>query len=79
MLEAIEHAVERNLVSLPKAIAQGTTNVAKAIPLLAPNLGLLEKGYTADILVTAYPQVSKVERIYIDGKLVAKDGKRLTN
>ncbi|MCQ1529618.1 amidohydrolase family protein [Lutispora saccharofermentans] len=79
MLEAIEHAVERKLVSLPKAIAQGTKNVTEALPLLAPNLGLLQKGYTADILVTAYPQVSKVERIYIDGRLVAKDGKRLLN
>ncbi|MPN58358.1 hypothetical protein SDC9_206062 [bioreactor metagenome] len=78
MLEAIEHSVNRKLVSLPKAVSQGTKNVTEALPLLAPNIGLLQKGYTADILVTDYPQVSKVQRIYIDGKLVAKDGKRLS-
>lgn len=77
MLEAVEHGVELGLVSLPKAIAQCTKNVTEAIPLLAPNLGQLKEGYTADVLVTAYPEVSKVERIYIDGRLVAKDGKRL--
>lgn len=77
MLEAVQHGVENGLVSLPKAIAHCTKNVADAIPLLAPNLGQLKEGYTADVLVTSYPEVSKVERIYIDGKLVAKDGKRL--
>ncbi len=77
MLEAVEHGVELGLVSLPKAIAQCTKNVTEAIPLLAPNLGQLKEGYTADVLVTSYPNVSNVERIYIDGKLVAKDGKRL--
>lgn len=77
MLEAVQHGVEKGLVSLPKAIAQCTKNVTEAIPLLAPNLGQLKEGYTADVLVTSYPNVSNVERIYIDGKLVAKDGKKL--
>ena len=30
---------------------------------------------TADIVVTEYPQLKNVERVYIGGKLVAKDGK----
>lgn len=77
MLESVEHGVELGLVSLPKAIAQCTKNVTEALPLIAPNLGQLKEGYTADVLVTSYPNVSNVERIYIDGKLVAKDGKKL--
>lgn len=77
MLQAMEFGVENGLVSIEKAVAQGTTNVTKAIPKIAPNLGLLKKGYTADILITAYPEVSKVEKIFIDGKLVAENGKRL--
>lgn len=77
MLEAMQHGVEKDLISLPKAIALGTTNVTKAIPGIAPELGLLQKGYIADVLVTAYPEISKVERIYIGGKLVAEDGKRV--
>ncbi len=74
MLEAIEYGVNNKIVSLPKAVAQGTKNVAEAIPLLAPNLGQLKPGFTADVLVTSYPNVAQVERIYIDGKLVARNG-----
>lgn len=79
MLESVEHALEEGLTTLPRAIAYCTKNVADAIPLLAPNLGLLKEGYTADVLVTSYPHISQVERIYVNGKLVAKDGVRLVD
>ena len=76
MLEAIQHAaLEKKLVDLAKAVRQGTSRVTEVLPLLAPNLGLLKKGYSADIVVTEYPQLKNVEIVYIDGKLVAKDGK----
>ncbi|MDO5563240.1 MAG: amidohydrolase family protein, partial [Synergistaceae bacterium] len=76
MLEAMDHAVnEWKAVSLAKAVAQGTTNVTKVLPLIAPNLGELKKGYTADIVVAEYPHIKNVERVYIGGKLAAKDGK----
>lgn len=74
MLKAIEEGTKRNLVSLPKAVAQGTTNVTEVLPGIAPRLGLLAPGYIADVLVVNYPNVSEVERIYIGGKLIAKDG-----
>ena len=77
MLEAIFHGVERGLISLPRAVALGTKNVAEAIPGLAPQLGLLQKGYLADVLVTAYPEVSRVEAIFIGGRLVAQNGRRV--
>jgi len=77
MLEAFEQGVRQGFITLPKAVKLGTKNVADALPGIAPNLGLLKKGYIADIVVTAYPEVSKVERIYIGGKLVAKDGIRI--
>lgn len=76
MLEAIQHAsLEKKLVGFAKAVNQGTKKVAEILPLLAPNLGLLEKGYTADIVVTKYPEIKDVSHVYIGGKLVAKDGK----
>ena len=76
MLEAIQHAaLEKKLVGLAKAVRQGTSRVTEVLPLLAPNLGLLKKGYAADIVVTEYPQLKNVERVYISGRLVAKDGK----
>lgn len=79
MLKAIEEATKRNLISLPKAVAQGTTNVTEALPKIAPRLGLLAPGYIADVLVVNYPNVSEVERIYIGGKLIAKDGVKVCN
>lgn len=77
MLKGIEQAVKAGVVSLPKAVATGTTNVARAIPGIAPRLGLIMKGYLADILVVNYPNVSEIQRVYIDGRLVAKDGVRV--
>jgi imidazolonepropionase-like amidohydrolase len=77
MLEAMQHGVEKGFISLPHAIALGTKNVAAAIPGIAPNLGMIEKGYTADVLITAYPAIAQVEAIFIGGKLVAKNGKRI--
>ncbi|HBA55609.1 MAG TPA: amidohydrolase, partial [Syntrophorhabdus aromaticivorans] len=56
MLEGIQHAsLEKKLVGFAKAVAQGTTKVTEALPLIAPNLGQLKKGFGADILVTSYP------------------------
>jgi hypothetical protein len=76
MLEGIQHAaLEKKLVGLAKAVAQGTSKVTEVLPLLAPNLGLLKKGFGADIVITAYPEIKSVERVYIGGKLAAKDGK----
>ncbi len=76
MLEALPHAaLENKLGGLAKAGRQGTSRVAEILPLLAPYLGELKKGYTADIVVTEYPQLKNVERVYIGGSLVAKDGK----
>ena len=76
MLEAIQHAaLEEKLVGLAKAVSQGTSRVAEVLPRLAPNLGLLKKSYIADIVVTEYPTLKNVERVYIGGKLAAKDGK----
>ncbi len=77
MLQAIDESVSRQLVTLPKAVATGTKRVADIIPLLAPNLGLLKRGYEADIVVTAYPHVSQVDKVLIAGRLVVDCGRRV--
>jgi imidazolonepropionase-like amidohydrolase len=77
MLEAMEHGVEKGYICLPRAVALGTKNVAELIPGIAPNLGLIQRGFTADVLITAYPAISQVETIFIDGKVVAENGKRI--
>jgi imidazolonepropionase-like amidohydrolase len=75
MLEAMQHGVEGGYISLPRAVALGTKNVADILPRLAPNLGLLQKGYIADIVITGYPAVSQVETVFIDGKAVVEQGR----
>lgn len=77
MLQAIEEGVARGLISLPKAVALGTKRVADSIPGLAPGLGLLARGYEADILVTEYPRVSRVDTVLIAGRVVAEGGRRV--
>lgn len=77
MLQAIDESVSRQLVTLPKAVAMGTKRVADIIPGLAPNLGLLARGYEADIVVSAYPRVSQVDKVWIAGRLVLDCGRRV--
>lgn len=77
MLLCIDEVVRRGYATLPEAVAYATTNVTKAIPGIAPGLGLLARGYFADILVTEYPNVGKLNQVYVDGKLVVNDGEYL--
>lgn len=77
MLLAIDEVVSRGLTTLPKAVAKGTKNVAEAVPGIAPNLGLLAKGYDADIVVTEYPHVANVDKVLIAGQVYVDGGRRV--
>ena len=77
MLQAIDEVVSRGLTTLPKAVAKGTTNVAEAVPGIAPNLGLLARGYDADIVVTEYPHVANVDKVLIAGQVYVDGGRRV--
>ncbi len=74
MLRMLEEAVERKKISLPKAIAMATSNVAKAIPRIAPNAGIIEVGKTADITILDKKQLSKVNHVIINGIPVVVNG-----
>ncbi len=74
ILRILEEAVERKKISLPKAIAMATSNVAKAIPRLAPNTGVIEEGKTADIVILDKKRLSKVRHVIINGIPVVIDG-----
>lgn len=79
MLLAFEKAVELGKIKLAEAIALGSKKVADAIPGIAPNCGLLAKGYKADLVITKDPYISQVEKVMIDGKLAfnAESGGRV--
>jgi len=74
MLRILEEAVVKNKISLPKAIAMATSNVAKAIPRIAPNGGIIEVGKTADITILDKKQLSKVRHVIINGIPAVIDG-----
>ena len=68
----LEKAVEKGVIDLAGAVALATANVAKAIPKLAPNRGLLAPGKVADIVVTKEATLSDVTAIIIGGRIVKK-------
>jgi adenine deaminase len=55
------------------AIAAATIHTARAYGL--PNLGAIAPGYKADLLVLSDLEELKVRKVYVDGKLVAEDGR----
>lgn len=77
MLKGMDESIMRGYTTLPKAVATGTTNVARAIPGIAPNLGLLHKGYDADVIVTEYPRVQNVDKVFIAGRQYVDGGRRI--
>ena len=74
MLVVLEQATERRLIDLPLAISLLTANVARAIPLLAPNRGLVAKGKEADLVIVDREQISQVETVLIGGQITVEQG-----
>jgi imidazolonepropionase-like amidohydrolase len=75
ILTAVESAVADGAASLPEAVAMTGSNVCRAIPLLAPDRGLIEKGKFADILILNPEKISEVRTAIIDGRVVVDDGR----
>jgi len=75
ILLVIESVVEEGIVDLAAAIAMTSSNVCTALPLLAPERGLIKKGKMADITMVNQQKISHVEAVIIEGKVVVKGGK----
>ena len=74
ILTGLQFAVGKGVVDLPKAVSLATHNVAKAIPVLAPNRGLLEEGKVADVVITDEADLAQVETVIIGGQVVVENG-----
>ena len=74
MLFVLEQAIERGLIDLPKAISLVSSNVARAIPLLAPNRGLVARGKEADLIVVDKERISQVDTVIIGGQVAVERG-----
>jgi dihydroorotase-like cyclic amidohydrolase len=70
----IEEAVNKKKITLTKALAMTSCNVAKTIPKLATNTGFIEEGKAADLVVLEPDTISKVQHVLIDGIPVVANG-----
>ena len=76
VIVGVEQAYRANAASLPAIIATATYNVAKTFPGLADERGLIAREKIADLVVTDPVHLSKVEYVFIGGKMVVENGKR---
>jgi imidazolonepropionase-like amidohydrolase len=78
ILLAIDRATKAGVVSLPAAVAMATANVADAIPGIAPRRGRVVPGALADLVMTDPAALHQVGTVMISGKIVVRDGQRVT-
>ncbi|MGH3374109.1 MAG: amidohydrolase family protein [Actinoallomurus sp.] len=78
ILLAIDSATKAGVVSLPAAVAMATANVADAIPGIAPRRGRVMPGAVADLVMTDPAELHHVGTVMIGGKIVVRDGRRVT-
>lgn len=72
MLTVLQACVTAGAVSLPQAIALVTGNVARILPQLAPNRGLVEVGRVADLAIVAADQLGDVRCVLVQGKIALR-------
>ncbi|MFF3856076.1 hypothetical protein [Micromonospora sp. NPDC002575] len=78
ILLAIDRCVRAGVVGLPAAVAMATANVADAIPGVAPRRGRVVPGAIADLIVTDPAELTRVGLVMIGGRVVVRDGRRVT-
>lgn len=71
----LEQVVREGSTTLEKAVATATGNVAKMIPGIAPNAGVIACGKLADIILVDENDLANVKRVIIGGKTIVHDGK----
>jgi imidazolonepropionase-like amidohydrolase len=75
ILLVLQKAIEKGVITLPKAVQLATSNPAKLIPGVAPNKGLIEPGKVADLCIVDKDDISKVRYVIIAGRVVVADGR----
>jgi imidazolonepropionase-like amidohydrolase len=70
ILEAVHFLVRKGHASLAEAVAMATSNVARALPLAAPERGLLQKATVADLVLVDPLNPGRVEKVILSGRLV---------
>lgn len=76
VIVGMEQAYRAKAASLPAIVATATYNVVKAFPGLADERGLVARDKIADLVVTDPEYLSRVQYVFIGGKMVVENGKR---
>ncbi|MBD9512125.1 amidohydrolase family protein [Ensifer sp. ENS10] len=73
ILSAIQRMIAKKQMPAPRAVALATGNVAKAIPELAGDRGLIEKSKQADIVICDAHNLARVRHVIAKGRLVIEN------
>ncbi|MEU0878332.1 amidohydrolase family protein [Lentzea sp. NPDC005914] len=79
ILLAIDRATKAGVVGLPAAVAMATSAVADTFPGLAPRRGRIVPGAIADLVVADPAELDNVLTVMIDGRIVVRAGRRVTD
>lgn len=74
LMEAVGDVVLRGQRSLAEAVAMATSEVAAAVPGLAPNRGVIARGRVADLAVVSAHDYSDVRHVVVGGEHVVANG-----
>ncbi|MEU3333340.1 amidohydrolase family protein [Glutamicibacter creatinolyticus] len=69
MWEMVAGIVQVGLSSIEKAVALATGNVAKALPRIGADRGLIKPGLIADLVVTSPKTLADIELVLINGEI----------
>lgn len=74
ILEAIHRLVQRKLIAPAAAVALATGNVARILPELAGDRGLIAGGKRADIVISEAHNHGRVRHVLVAGRIVVFNG-----
>ncbi|MEW6048918.1 MAG: amidohydrolase family protein [Bacillota bacterium] len=74
----IRAAVQKRVITLPRAVALATSNVADAFPLLAPGRGTIARGKVADLVAVDKEDLGRFRLVMIGGKVVVWQGSKVS-
>lgn len=74
ILEAVHRIVRLGQLSMPQAVALATGNVAKALPEITGDRGILVAGKRADVVISAEHNIARVRHVFKQGRLVVSNG-----
>lgn len=73
VFEAVEDIVRLGLASLEQAVAMVTGNVAKAVPRIGANRGVLRSGFLADLVIADVAHPADIDMVVIGGQVQLDD------